>query len=79
MKKYKIVRVEVEQAESIFCNGCGKSIDLTPYADNHISVEKKWGYGSEWDGETHSFDLCLDCYRKIISQFVLKAEKTKEP
>ena len=55
----------------IFCNACGKEL----YMENNILKEdafeakKQWGYFSKKDGETHSFDLCEECYDKWISGF----------
>ena len=37
-----------------------------------------WGYFSEKDGETHSFDLCEECYDRITGQFAVPVEKKDE-
>jgi len=56
---------------TVTCNICGKEIDRGEhgYFDNFISVEKTWGYGTEFDGETHKFDICIDCYKKLTDGF----------
>lgn len=71
MKINKELTAPVIEIESIICNCCGQEIDKNQfgYFDDHISVEKKWGYGSEFDGETHSFDICKSCYIKLINDF----------
>lgn len=53
------------------CNCCGKLIEKDSLGNivDYLSVEKRWGYGTTIDNEEHSFDLCEDCYKKIISGF----------
>jgi hypothetical protein len=79
MKKYN----EVKQSEKVIkviseviCNCCGKSIDKTDTGRFHdyLSVEKSWGYLSEFDCEVHKFDLCVDCYKNILDKFSVPAE-----
>jgi hypothetical protein len=81
MKTYKAVQVQAESVEKIICNMCGRTIEKHSfgYLDNFLSVEKAWGYGTEWDGETHRFELCEECYKKLIESFkipVLSANDT---
>jgi len=68
MKKHENVIMEVAEIKLIVCNMCGCDIDITsnPYIDNRISIEKMWHYGSPFDGELHSIDLCLGCYVKLL-------------
>ena len=75
MKTYKTVRKEEQEVESITCNNCGKPIN--GYWDTFVSVEKKWAYGTEWDGEKHSFDLCEDCYRELITRFAVAVTRSE--
>jgi ribosomal-protein-alanine N-acetyltransferase len=72
MRRYKEVSVTVKQIDEVTCNGCGRV--LSKYEDS-LSIDKKWGYGTPYDGETHSLDLCVDCYTKIIDGLKLKVEK----
>jgi hypothetical protein len=74
-KTYKTVQKEVQEEESITCNQCGKPINS--YWDTFISIEKKWAYGTEWDGETHSFDLCEQCYRELIAKFTVAPTRSE--
>lgn len=60
------------QQKKIFCNQCGKEL---PVVDGYtgagvFSVQYDWGYFSDKDGETHSFDLCETCYDKMIEGFL---------
>jgi len=68
MKKHGNVIVETTQIKLIVCNMCGTDIDImsNPYVDNYISIEKMWHYGSPFDGELHSLDLCAACYDKFL-------------
>ncbi len=43
-----------------------------------FSTSYRWGYFSEKDGTTHAFDLCEDCYDKIISKFVIPVEQKED-
>ena len=60
-----------EKLQEIYCNKCGKKIEI----ENEItkegvfSVDYKWDYFSEKDGVMHSFDLCEDCYDRMVEKF----------
>ena len=60
------------------CNLCGKQLkkDDFGYIEDHLSVNKTWGYGQPSDGETHDFDLCYDCYEDLISRFKIPMQLT---
>lgn len=78
MRRYTMK--ERKETETIFCNGCGKEI-LTKdgiIREDLLSVEKRWGYFSGKDNEVHRFDLCEECYDRVISQFVIPVEKENE-
>ncbi len=74
MQKY----TEKRQGEfkEAWCNMCGK-----PFLVNHGTVEEgvctvevEFGYFSRKDGETHTFDLCEDCYDELIRKFRVPVE-----
>jgi len=75
LKTYKTVQTETQEVDSITCNKCGKPINN--YWDTFVSVEKQWAYGTQWDGETHSFDLCEHCYRELIAQFTIAVTRSE--
>lgn len=57
----------------VICNGCGTALPIkndVVLAD-WLSVDKAWGYFSEKDGVLHSFDLCEECYDRMVKGFVL--------
>ena len=37
-------------------------------------MEVEFGYFSRKDGETHTFDLCEDCYDELIRKFRVPVE-----
>ena len=71
---------ERRETETIFCHGCGKEIKIKDgvIREGLISVEKRWGYFSNKDNEVHRFDLCEECYDRMVSQFVIPVEKENE-
>lgn len=74
MRQYK--RKETKETERIFCNQCGKEITVkngTPQEDV-LTVEKRWGYFSGKDNEVHRFDLCEECYDRLVSRFRIPVE-----
>lgn len=77
MKNYRKTLVSCKQVESVVCNMCGNEIEKNPfgYIDEHLSVEKTWGYGSPYDGETHEIDICGHCYEKLLGQLKIKPGK----
>ena len=75
MRRYTLK--ETKETEKIFCNGCGKEISVKDgmAREDFLSVEKRWGYFSEKDNEIHRFDLCDECYDRMISGFTIPAER----
>jgi len=65
-----------ERKGPLLCNCCGRSIK----EENGILLEdafeatKEWGYFSNRDMEVHHFNLCEDCYMKLISEFKIPVE-----
>ena len=65
------------KGNKITCNGCGKvakhvdCTDITP-------IDIEFGYGSEHDGETWSFDLCDKCIEDFASKFKMPINKVRE-
>ena len=75
VRTYKTVHKEEQEVESVICNMCGKPIDSR--WDISLSVDKKWAYGTKWDGETHSFDICEDCYKELIGKFAVAVTRSE--
>lgn len=53
-----------------FCNKCGKKLDIWDIKEN-FSIKKTIGYGSKYDGDELSIDLCCDCMDEIIESCVI--------
>ena len=67
---------EMQEVEKIYCNKCGKEI---PAANGFaragvFHAVYEWGYFSEKDGETHTFDLCEACYDALTDSFEIPVE-----
>ena len=64
MKKYD----EISKKEVYICNCCGQMIASVDECDRaaFLDVSKAWGYFSKWDGCIHRFQLCENCYGKMI-------------
>ena len=72
------MRVYKEQKlQSVCCNKCGKNISLKNgvMTEGVFSVDYRWGYFSNKDGKKHAFDLCEECYDKIIKKFKYSVEE----
>jgi len=52
------------------CNMCGKDFDMWDRQENfgfHYHV----GYGSAYDGDTISLDLCCKCFDKLMAEYIV--------
>lgn len=58
--------VQLPTIKTVQCNQCSASIDSQ---SDYLEVNQIWGYGPEWDGDKHSFDLCTNCYKTFVGQF----------
>ncbi len=60
----------------VYCNCCGRQMKVQDgiLMEGVAPVQIDWGYFSDRDGETHRFDLCECCYKKIIQNFSVPVE-----
>ncbi len=74
MKNYKKIKSSKIVVDTIFCNMCGEKIekDKFGYEADYLSIEKTWGFGSEYDNNTHNIDICQKCYKKFIDNLKIK-------
>lgn len=72
MKQYKEVTVKKAVVEKVICNCCGQPIygELSGVHSEYLTIAKRWGYASPFDGEKHILDICPSCYQKWIETFV---------
>lgn len=61
---------------AVKCNCCQKDllVENGILKDECIHITHDFGYFSKRDGETQAFDLCEECYMKIIAQFRIPVE-----
>ena len=61
---------------SVICNHCGKELLVKNGILNEgcLEVHAPFGYFSKRDGQIHHFDLCEDCYEKMIAGFRIPVE-----
>jgi len=76
MRKTIEVCKSVPETVEIICNACGKPLARNGhgYFPDHLEITKHWGYDSPFDGEIHSFDVCVECYEAGIKKFAIPAE-----
>lgn len=55
--------------EKIYCNKCGKRLDMWDI-QNDFSINLELGYGSKYDGERVTINLCTDCIDNLIDSSV---------
>lgn len=66
-----------QQLKSVICNQCRKELIV----ENGIVKEGcfvgnvQFGFFSNKDGKRHSFDLCEECYDKMIKGFAIPVEE----
>ena len=76
MKIRGTVKVEMQDTviQDIFCNICGEKIHKNDhgYFEDFVSIEKKWGYHSDFDNETHCIDICQSCYKVLLNKLKIK-------
>ncbi len=65
---------------SVICNYCGKEllVENGILKEGCLKVDASFGYFSRKDGQNHKFDLCEDCYEKMIARFRIPVECQEE-
>lgn len=65
---------------SVICNSCKKELPVENgiLKAEGIQIRHTFGYFSKKDGQTESFDLCEECYKRITEKFKIPAEKKEE-
>lgn len=64
----------------ICCNSCGKKLKVENgiLKEDAFEAAKEWGYFSNRDMEVHHFNLCEECYEKMIENFVIPVDVKKK-
>lgn len=66
--------------KSVACDKCKRELRVENgiVIEGIFSVDYKWGYFSNKDGEMHSIDLCEKCYDDIIFENAINIKKIDE-
>lgn len=66
--------------EKIVCNQCGRELKLKNgiVQEGIFTGEARFGYFSGKDGEKHSFDLCEECYDRLVKGFLVPVTVEEE-
>lgn len=73
----KFLNDNTKELKTVVCNHCKKELKV----ENGILMEgcfhgeAVFGYFSNKDGKKHSFDLCEECYDKMIEGFAIPVEE----
>lgn len=68
------------QVDEIICNQCGKRIKVVNgiIKEGCFEGNISWGYFSNQDGKHDSFELCEECYQKMIDTFKIPVTRVEE-
>ena len=61
---------------AVVCNECGKYLLVENWIlkEGCFEADAVFGYFSKKDGQIHSFDLCEECYDKMVEKFAIPPE-----
>lgn len=70
----------MQKYEKIICNQCKKELksERGHLKEGCFSVDYTFGYFSRKDGIRHRFDLCEDCYDRLLEQFAIPVEEDEQ-
>ena len=73
----KFLNNETKELEKVICNQCKKELNVKNgiLMEGGFHGEVTFGYFSNKDGKKHSFDLCEECYDKMIDGFAILVEE----
>ena len=68
------------EIEKVFCNACGKEllVENGIVKEGCFHVEYTFGYFTDKDGTKHKWDLCEDCYDKMVKNFAIPVDVKDE-
>lgn len=78
MRKYQIG--QEKKLTQVLCNQCGKELKVEDgyLKEGCFTADDVFGYFSRKDGSHHHFDLCEECYDKMVSRFAVPVEVDEE-
>ena len=65
-----------QELVSVICNRCKKELKVENgiVKEGCFHAEAQFGYFSKKDGIKHFFDLCEECYDKMVAGFAIPIE-----
>lgn len=66
-----------KELQQVKCNQCGKTLKMKNgmILEGIYEGNQKFGYFSNKDGMQYSFDLCEECFDRLLSGFSIAAAK----
>ena len=66
----------MKRDNKILCNQCGKELQQQEdmIREGYFPADIVFGYFSNKDGMKYFFDLCEECYDKMVSEFAVPVE-----
>ncbi len=63
----------------VVCNQCKKQLKMENgyLKEGCYNADIIFGYFSKKDGTRHRFDLCEECYDKMVAQFAIPVEESQ--
>lgn len=66
-----------KELAGVICNRCQKKLKVKNgiLSEGAFEGVQRFGYFSKRDGMKHSFDLCEECYDKMIAEFAIPVKE----
>ncbi len=71
MKEVKVVKeeIETEKVITVRCDFCKKEFDkITVDCEGFGDIKIKFGFGSKYDGEIYSGEICDNCFDNYFKE-----------
>lgn len=70
---------EKETLKKVLCNCCGRELEISGHhvTEGVLHVCKDWGFFSTKDLTRHEFDVCEECYDKMIQNFQIPVTESE--
>lgn len=78
MRKYQAGQEQI--LTQVLCNQCGRELKVENgyLKEGCFTADANFGYFSQKDGKIFHFDLCEECFDKMIACFAVPAEIDEE-
>lgn len=78
MRKYQAGQEKV--LKQVLCNQCGRELRVEDgyLREGCFTADTVFGYFSKKDGKNYHFDLCEECYDRLIARFAVPVEIGEE-